>query len=88
MLCESPNGPNGVATNTDILEEISTPAYPQVCSNPVGVDDVFGLIPRVARPSQPWAECRYPRWCKPNARIVAKLDALATETQRLARLTQ
>ena len=36
MLCESPNGPNGVATNTDILEEISTPAYPQVCSNPVG----------------------------------------------------
>ncbi len=57
--------------------------------NPVGVDDSSERYPRVARASQPWAECRYPvgvnRTVRPRVtrpsqrRFVAELDAEAAQ---------
>jgi len=60
---------------------------PAVCHNPVGVDDFSGRVPRVARASQPWAECLYPVGVNRHAalRLFSTGHGLATETQRLAR---
>ena len=64
--------------------------------NPVGVDDFSGRFPRVARPSQPWAECRSPVGANqtvrpriafpPQRRIVSELDAEAAQMEAVRSL--
>ena len=64
--------------------------------NPVGVDDISGRFPRVARASQPWAECCYPvgvnRTARPRIafppprRIVSELDAEAAQLEAVRAL--
>jgi len=52
---------------------------PSACCNPVGVDDIFAGLPRVAsRTRQPWAKCRYP--------VGVNQSGIVAETERLASL--